>query len=162
MGAEPNSAPLLSIQPRQFIRRRDSVSWRNQAITLSDPRPPHTPHAHDAPDQNQHISDKGGASQCQSRAKQPQHNTTQLGSNSTPAQRVAQLNSAQHETQLNSTARAKRARRASRCQRHLLLKVASSCQLLLLSYYDVSFQSSLSPNPSNDGGEEGKEHAQSA
>ena len=47
-------------------------------------------------------------------------------------------------------------------QRHLPMKVCAAVSFLLLSYYDVSFRSLLSPNPSNACGEEGKKHAQSA
>ena len=67
----------------------------------------------------------------------------------TPTQSHAQLNSSAAQLQSASEASAPR---ASRLSASSPAESASHCHLLLLSYYDVSFRSLLSPIPSTDRG----------
>ena len=72
-----------------------------------------------------------------------------VSSNATRHQGPRQLNynsTQRPPAQLNS-ARAKRARRASHCQHHLLTKMRLAVSFYYLVTTDVSFQSALSPNP---------------
>src|SRR6476661_9402566 len=68
----------------------------------------------------------------------------------TPTFFVARAAPTQHRANSSAAfflARAKRARRASRCQRHLPLKMHLAVDFYYLVTSNVSFRSMLSPNP---------------